>query len=117
MRQGRRHVADVDRGAAYGGAQGARHAGVRVPALADGLAVLHQEEGLGQRPLITSSSRISEKPLRGFFCCLRHCERSEAIYLSTEAEWIAFVAEPVIRRAFARPVGSLAQTLRVCRRQ
>jgi hypothetical protein len=42
---------------------------------------------------------------------------SEAIHQATEKVWIAFVAEPVIGRAFARPVGSLAQTLRVCRRQ
>src|SRR4030095_16371242 len=42
--------------------------GVRVPDPAHRAAVLHQEEGLGQRPLITSSARISEKPLRGLFC-------------------------------------------------
>jgi hypothetical protein len=32
---------------------------------------------------------ISEKPLRGLFCCLRHCERSEAIHFSTGTDWIA----------------------------
>ena len=55
IRQGRHHVPDVDRGAAYGGAQAARPAGVRVPDPAHRAAVLHQEEGLGRRALIASS--------------------------------------------------------------
>jgi hypothetical protein len=37
----------------------------------------------------------------------RHCERSEAIHAATStARMDCFVAEPVIGRAFARPVGS-----------
>jgi hypothetical protein len=36
----------------------------------------------------------------------RHCERSEAIHLAAHAVPDCFVAEPVIGRAFARPVGS-----------
>jgi hypothetical protein len=36
----------------------------------------------------------------------RHCERSEAIQLSACGAMDCFVAEPVIGRAFARPVGS-----------
>src|SRR5712671_3207307 len=64
MRQGRHHVPDVDRGAAHGSAQGARPAGVRVPDPAHRAAVLHQEEGLGQRPLIMVHA-ISEKAPAG----------------------------------------------------
>jgi hypothetical protein len=48
--------------------------------------------------------------------CIRHRERSEAIH-RYGGIMDCFVAEPVIGRAFARPVGSLAQTLCVCRRQ
>jgi hypothetical protein len=40
------------------------------------------------------------KPVR------RHCERSEAIHSFNKARLDCFVAEPVIGRAFARPVGS-----------
>ena len=36
----------------------------------------------------------------------RHCERSEAIHVAKEKSVDCFVAEPVIGRAFARPVGS-----------
>jgi hypothetical protein len=36
----------------------------------------------------------------------RHCERSEAIHGSDTQGMDCFVAEPVIGRAFARPVGS-----------
>src|ERR1700741_829533 len=36
----------------------------------------------------------------------RHCGRSEAIDLSAPGAMDCFVAEPVIGRAFARPVGS-----------
>jgi len=46
----------------------------------------------------------------------RHCERKRSNRCSNK-KVDCFVAEPVIGRAFARPVGSLAQTLRVCRRQ
>ena len=35
----------------------------------------------------------------------RHCERSEAIHSSSRTKLDCFVAEPVIGRAFARPVG------------
>ena len=37
-------------------------------------------------------------------CFLRHCERSKAIQAVEKVD--CFVAEPVIGRAFARPVGS-----------
>ncbi len=37
---------------------------------------------------------------------IRHCERSEAIQSAANEKMDCFVAEPVIGRAFARPVGS-----------
>ena len=40
-----------------------------------GPAVLHQEEGLGRRPLIALvGSTNTEKPLRGLFCCAYCCD-------------------------------------------
>jgi len=36
----------------------------------------------------------------------RHCERSEAIQLAAQRKKLDCFAEPVIGRAFARPVGS-----------
>ena len=65
--QGRHHVPDVDRGTAHGSAQAARPAGVRVPDPAHGPAVLHQEEGLGQRALSAGFIAIRKSPCGGFF--------------------------------------------------
>src|SRR6202035_3828515 len=51
IRQGRDHLPDVGRRAAYGRPQAAGNAGVRVPDHLRGTDVFHQEEGLGRRAL------------------------------------------------------------------